>query len=225
MKNFLLFAFSGLLFLGMQSCISDDFVEDEVDPVIRISTALDTIELGTTFSLEFAYLNNVGQAQDIEVNWSSSDDAILTVDQDGLITAVAEGSATITVSTLDGTISDDRTIVVGESTVMEELRSTTGVIQTTTFYVLEGDFVYSETPDGVFIDIADNYRASAGLPGLYIYLSNNPNSIAGALEIGEVTTFSGAHDYEVDDVLFDEYRFIVYFCKPFNVKVGDAEIQ
>ena len=36
------------------------------------------------------------------VNWSSSDNNIVTVDENGLVTAVAEGKATITVTTKDG---------------------------------------------------------------------------------------------------------------------------
>ena len=78
---------------------------------------------------------------------------------------------------------------------------------------------------GVVIDIDDTYVADAGLPGLYIYLSNNPNSIANALEIGEVTVFEGEHNYEVPNVELNEYNFLVYFCKPFNVKVGDGAID
>jgi len=41
-----------------------------------------------------------------------------------------------------------------------------------------------------------------------------------------VVTFDGAHDYILDDNvgLFD-YNYLVYFCKPFNVKVGDGEIS
>ena len=108
----------------------------------------------------------------------------------------------------------------------DPLRTIDGTIRTTTFYPLEGSFQYSETEDGgVHIDIAADYIADNRLPGLYIYLSNNPNSIFNALEIEEVTTFSGAHEYTVPEVGFEDYNFIVYFCKPFNVKVGDAALN
>ena len=41
-------------------------------------------------------------AQDKSVTWSSSDATVATVDQDGKVTAVKAGSATITVTTTDG---------------------------------------------------------------------------------------------------------------------------
>ena len=37
------------------------------------------------------------------VTWSSSDEAVATVSETGLVTAVAEGTATIMVTTEDGT--------------------------------------------------------------------------------------------------------------------------
>jgi len=71
----------------------------------------------------------------------------------------------------------------------------------------------------------DDYRASTALPGLYVYLTNNPNSTNSALEIGAVTTFSGAHTYTIEDVDISEYQYILYFCKPFNVEVGEGLIE
>ena len=46
------------------------------------------------------------------VTWESSDNSIATVDNDGLVTAVAEGSATITVTTVDGGYTADSEITV-----------------------------------------------------------------------------------------------------------------
>ncbi|MEM9549152.1 MAG: hypothetical protein AAGA77_24405, partial [Bacteroidota bacterium] len=63
------------------------------------------------------------------------------------------------------------------------------------------------------------------LPGLYVYLTNNRNTTANALEIGAVEVFNGAHTYTVEDVGINDYKFLLYFCKPFNVKVGDGEIN
>jgi len=75
------------------------------------------------------------------------------------------------------------------------------------------------------LDIAGNYEASTALPGLYVYLSNNPNSTSGSYEIGEVTVFNGAHSYTLpSSVDISDYKYILYWFKPFNVKVGDSTI-
>ncbi len=100
-----------------------------------------------------------------------------------------------------------------------------GVIQTTSSYVMEGDFEIRIEAGQLLIDIADNYWASFALPGLYVYLTNNPNTTANALEIGAVEVFNGVHQYLVNDVGLNDYNYLLYFCKPFNVKVGDGEIQ
>jgi len=60
---------------------------------------------------------------------------------------------------------------------------------------------------------------------LYVYLTNNPSTTAGALEIGKVTVFEGTHIYTIEgDIPLNQYNYLLYFCKPFNVKVGDGEI-
>jgi len=100
-----------------------------------------------------------------------------------------------------------------------------GTIRTTSSYKLEGDFTLKEEDGKLIIDIADNYEASDALPGLYIYLTNNPNTNTGAVEIGAVDIFKGAHTYEVTGVNINDFDYLLYFCKPFGVKVGDGEIK
>lgn len=51
-------------------------------------------------------------AIDTTVLWSSSDTDVVTVDSNGLVTAVAVGTATITVTTKDGSFTDIRDFVV-----------------------------------------------------------------------------------------------------------------
>lgn len=213
------------LIISMNSCIQDDFVDDTVAPEIRITSVIDTLGFNALHQFDFIYLDNTGQEELVDAVFSSSNQDIISITPEGLASGFETGEATIAVTyfTDEINVKDSITVTVGENTSTTE-RIINGQIATTTFYVLEGDFEYQETSDGVSLSLAENYEASSSLPGLYVYLSNNRNSIANAYEIGPVQVFSGAHEYDIPGVNFDDFSFIVYFCKPFNVKVGDGEL-
>ena len=78
---------------------------------------------------------------------------------------------------------------------------------------------------GVKLSLGEDYEADTSLPGLYIYLGNNPNSTADAFEIGPVTTFDGAHFYDLPTIGIYDYNYVLYWCKPFGVKVGEGQIK
>lgn len=224
MKN-LLILFS-IITISLSSCIKDDIVEDFVEPTIRLMTTPDTIVVGSQFKFEFSYFNNIGIQEDISPLWSSSDDSIITIDQTGLATAIQRGSSVISVSYSNGDIDITESFVVNVGEVFVEAPDGRfGRIATTSSYLLEGDFEIIEHDGGITINIFENYRASTALPGLYVYLTNNISTVSGAYQIGPVEVFEGTHSYQLDGVGINDYSHILYFCKPFNVKVGDAEIQ
>ncbi len=211
--------------LLLNACISDDYIDDNIDPVLNIISSIDTLEINTDFVFEYKYFNNVGQSESTEVSWSSADPNIIDIDATGLATAFQLGSTHIYVETIadDLNLIDSIEVAVGEMTTFEEvIEIIEGAIVTTSSYKLEGDFVFEATETGVELSFKDNYSASTALPGLYIYLSNNNNSIANAYEIGKVETFEGEHKYEIPNLGFTDYAYIVYYCKPFNVKVGEG---
>lgn len=89
--------------------------------------ALDTkdflLEEGLKTTLTVLY-NPENTTDDRTVIWSSSDEKVATV-VDGLVTAVAPGTAKITVATLDGEYTAEVTITVTEKQVVEEEKPTT----------------------------------------------------------------------------------------------------
>jgi len=211
-----------LLLVG---CIGNDFIEDFIEPTVRITNPLDTLGVGETYQLEAAYFNNVGQEETVDFAWSSDAPEVVSVNASGLLTGVGMGTASIT---LEARVDDSTSVEtlkevrVGENTTVS-VTDRTGTIQTTTFYTLQGDFVLKEDGDDLVLEIADNWEASSNLPGLYVYMTNNPSTTNGALEIGPVSVFSGSHSYTLPDgVGLNDYDFVLYFCKPFNVKVGDG---
>ena len=224
MKQFTLalIAFSILL----TGCIKDDIIDDFVEPTIRITTFPDTILLNSQYQFEYVFLNNVGIEETVEAEWSSTNPEILEIDNNGLALAKALGSSEISISysSESNSVIDVVSVNVGGSTV-EGSNDKSGSIQTTSSYVLEGDFSISEENGSLSIEFFEDYKASRALPGLYLYLSNNQNVITNAMEIGKVETFEGAHSYTIEDIGINDYQYLVYFCKPFNVKVGDGIIE
>ena len=143
------------------------------------------------------------------------------------------GSTTSTSTTGTGTTTTDpdsttntSTTTVDNDVVVTAPQSYQGTIQTTSSYKLTGSYEYGLNDAGqLVLDIAGDYEASTALPGLYVYLSNNPNSTSGSYEIAEVTVFNGAHSYTLPSSIdISDYKYILYWCKPFNVKVGDSTI-
>lgn len=225
MRFFSLILLVSLLF----SCIGEDVVDDYVAPQIRLTNPISSLEEGTSYQFEFQFFNNVGQAEAVTASWSSEDPSIVSVSATGLASALEIGTTNLSVTYQDEfgeSATDALSVEVGESTVVVEVMSKSGSIATTSSYDLMGDFTLTELPDGrLDLSFGADYVADSGLPGLYIYLTNNPSTTNGALEIGAVQTFEGAHNYLIEGASINDHSHVLYFCKPFNVKVGDGEIE
>lgn len=187
-------------------------------------TELDA-DTNQTHQYTTTYTDQTGQTQTPQITWSSSDTNIASISSTGIITANSIGSVTITASvTLNGnTTTDQDTITITGSTPKEK----TGTIKTTSSYPLSGTFTLKEIPNTNDLELIVNadYNASTALPGLYLYMTNNPNSVGGAKEIQKVAVFNGAHTYIIKNTGIDDFNHLLYWCKPFSVKVGDAEIK
>jgi len=100
-----------------------------------------------------------------------------------------------------------------------------GEIISTSSYILEGNFRYEHNGTQITLSLDENYRASTSLPGLYLYLGNNPNTVNGAIEIAKVNVFNGAHEYILPpSIELADYKYLIYWCKPFSVPVGEGTI-
>ena len=100
-----------------------------------------------------------------------------------------------------------------------------GEIRSTSSYLLQGGFRYEHNGEHLVLQLDNNYKADRALPRLYVYLTNNPTTLQGGYEIGSVTVFEGSHHYNFPvSIQIMDYKYILYWCKPFSVKVGDAVI-
>lgn len=216
------------LLLILFSCVGEDVVMDEVDPEIRITNPIENIEVGTTYQFEYMFLDNVGmEATPVEITWSTSDASKVIVNADGLASALDFGDVTLTLSTLynNTQVATSIDLTVSDNSTSETPTERNGSVNTTTSYDLVGDFTMTMVDGELTITFEDNYVADDGLPGLYVYLTNNPNSPNGGYEIGPVQIFNGAHEYQISGVGLFDYDYIFYYCKPFKVKVGHGEIE
>jgi uncharacterized protein YjdB len=93
--------------------------ESAPGPAVVVDPAEVTLaEVGETATLPATVLDEAGEEiPDAEVVWSSSDEDVATVDEDGVVTAVGEGEATITATYLDGEqeVTGEAVVTVGTS--------------------------------------------------------------------------------------------------------------
>lgn len=220
-----MFYTAGILF-ALQGCIGDDILDDAVPEALTITVAADTIGQGDTYQFEARFFNNIGVEEFRMIQWTSSAPTLLAIDQNGLATGLEKGTATITAEVeIPGkpAVSDAVEVVIAEKTSTGSGDQRTGKLKATSNYTLTGDFTMEKQGADLILSLAANYKASSSLPGLYVYLTNNPNSIAGALEIGPAKSFEGAHNYTIPgNVGLNDYAHLLYYCKPFNVKVGEG---
>ena len=225
MKITLPLLFTLSLLLG--ACMKTEFVDDAVPEEIRITRAIDSIGIDSTFLFEAAYFDEGGNRDNSRAFWwGSADTSVVAIDSlTGLATGKEMGETSISVYTSDNsgnTITASKLIYVGQQGTISRTEKQ-GTIFTTSSYELRGTYTLIQDGDEFTIEVNSDYFATSALPGLYIYLSNNLNSLNGSYEIGPVTVFQGAHTYNLgSEININDYQYILYYCKPFNVEVGEG---
>lgn len=218
-----------ILLLLVSSCIGEDVINDSVEPELRILNSIESISVSEIYQFDVSFFNNVGEEESIDVIWNSSNTSVATVNENGLLSTISEGETTISVSALyeDTLISNFITVMVLEGEVINEPVEKYGDITTTSSYALSGSFTLTEIENSndLLLSFDTNYNASTSLPGLYVYLTNNPNSTANAQSLGPVSVFSGSHTYTINDTGINDFSYLLYWCEPFGVKVGGGTIN
>ncbi|MGD8192156.1 beta strand repeat-containing protein [Brevibacillus ginsengisoli] len=127
-------------------------------PVVSVTgVSLDqnhlTLQVGTS-STEIHATITPANATNQQVRWSSSDTGVATVDQNGVISALAAGETTISVSTIDGNYSASCSVKVGEEKQFE-LKASEQHVRLKPNKSMKFD-VYAVYPDGKEVDITSD---------------------------------------------------------------------
>lgn len=207
-----------LLMIWLSGCIGTDVVEDIiVSETISISNPIDSLKIGETYTFNADYFNEFGQPSQTIVEWFSSDPSIISIEQNGTAEAISEGNVFIKV--VKGEIADSIKVNAGNTTSTLATKRD-GTFRGRNNYTVSGDFSLTEMNGDLKLILADNFRASSG-PGLYVYLSNQPTSVTGGIELGKLMKNAGAQTYSVpESIQLNTYNYVIIYCKPFGVPFG-----
>ncbi|MDR1951252.1 MAG: Ig-like domain-containing protein, partial [Bacteroidales bacterium] len=90
---------------------------DDPEPVTGVTLNKNTLTLTVDDTERLTATVNPSNATNRSVTWASSNTAVATVNQSGLVTAVSEGTATITVTTVEGNFKANCVVTVGPAVV------------------------------------------------------------------------------------------------------------
>lgn len=191
--------------------------------LVQISSVnnVTVINPGESLQLMAAPLNADGQ--DIEapsVTWSSSDQSIASVDQNGLVTTSGEGI--VRISAMASGVTGFLDLMVGSTASL----SRTGNFEGLNGYSTSGEVTLESGNDGsLSLVLGANFNAQNG-PGLYLYLSNSSTTVSGGVELGALRSVNGGDVFPVPrNVALDQFNHVVLYCKPFGVGFGTAELR
>ena len=147
------------------------------------------LEIGDTYNLEYTIIPS--NAVNKKVSFKSSDDAVATVTDAGLVTAIAYGNVTIEVITQDGNLTDSIVIIVKMKQVVKDL---TEEIQASIDSMSSTSFDVSDT---IECNLDSPFEISFGVlveDATYSWTSSNSNILKvasftdGKLEVDVLST-------------------------------------
>ncbi len=182
------------------------------------------IEIGaeTTLRANAYTVNEIPVVTSFE--WSSEDEAIATVDNQGLVTGIARGFTTI-IARADG-VEGSYGISVGLGTALATFMGASG-------YTAKGTAELSLSGKEIILTLSSNFETSFAL-GTFVYLANSTTGSevkAQGLELSEIK-MNGSHTFNVSEIAevmnktvsFNEYKYVVILCGPAALTFGYGEL-
>ncbi len=176
-----------------------------------------------TFSAQALNVNDNQLNDKDDFTWSSSNESVITIDTDGIGTAVGEGTSEITAS-IDGIVSSAITVTVGSS-------SKTASLEGRGSYTAKGTATLEKNDSGdLILTLSNDFETDFAL-GTFIYLANTTDGRsvrASGLDLGQVTT-GGSHTFNVSDAQpgaeIADFQYVIVLCKPAGLTFGVGEFN
>lgn len=191
---------------------------------VLLSSTTTNLSVGDVQEIMISVLNVNGvPLSNKQVSWQSSNPAVASVNATGRITALADGTASISASS-EGVISNSLLFQVGSG-----LR--TGTFMRSGGYEASGMALLKIDNNKLTLQLASDFRTSFAL-GTFIYLSNTNNSGAvvrsSGFEVRQITQ-NGAHSFDISmidpAVRINDFKYVIILCKPAGVIFGFAELK
>ncbi|MFT5337462.1 MAG: hypothetical protein ACJAY8_000702 [Sphingobacteriales bacterium] len=208
----------------VHGCLKDTFLDDRVEPKLEIVSYASSLKRTDYFQFEARFLDEVGRPAIKQWSWRTNHDTILEVSNTGLVSAINYGEARVYVEMEEAPFLKDSLLVTIADTTILASSDRRGVLASSSSYALRGDFMLVQVGNDLRLDLLETFYTSDAIPGLFVYLSNNPNSIDQAFEIGRVTQFAGAHSYTFSGPQLRDFSYVLFYCKPFNARVGHGQM-
>ena len=187
---------------------------------IRITDFTTSIDLHNSYTFVAQFFDTSGQPDPSAIiSWSSSDDNIISIDENGVATANNSGMATIVASS--GTKQAGIEVEVISTEILQRTATLSGVggynISGTGALEVDGDGNLILNLNGITVDG----------PGPYFYLSNSSSSINNGINLGKSS--NGNFSFNITNIdpnaAIDSYDYIVVWCQPFRTTLGFGQLN
>lgn len=182
----------------------------ELEGIVITGTPTGMIYAGDSFQLGVAK-NPLDAIVDLSPVWSSSDDSILAVDQNGVVTAMGPGTATITVASNGFTATWEATVKVLNTVSFLPNSATVSVDSNLTFsttaYYFVSSYFYVDSGDTLTFSLPEGYTMTQVVIQSY---GNNSYKVYGSPDSGTYDEGTQIWTGEANQLVFtlSEYTYI-----------------
>ncbi len=195
-----LYFYTTNLYVAWSSSSADTLtLYEETIPVsaVELDTPVHAMAVNATKQLT-AYVMPVGEATNTAVTWKSSNTSVATVSSSGLVTAKANGTATITVTTADGDYTDTCVVTVTSNPTKEvtyyerssyaypEAEYLIGASDSSNFYLMSGTAASSSSLSGI--------QTALTTVGAILGTNDTTVAVAGSSDITDTYTWTVGAD-------------------------------